>query len=157
MTTYASSSKEGALAFGPLVVPAAGGKQQQRTIGAQFLHSQFMGAGFRTTPYVNLPGATVLARSSSGAATSDIVALSLGGNPFLAVDDSKWTLEGSSEMVWNARGTTHRFKTQAWARVVGLRQEGLPNALGQYTFNSLADFASNRASSTQTQIQRGGA
>ena len=162
LTTYASSSKEGALAFGPLVAPAAGGKQQQRTIGAQFLHSQFMGAGYRTlmqnrlaissvrdrtTPYVNLPGATVLARSSSDAAVSDVVALSLGGNPFLAVNDSKWTLEGSNEMVWNARGTKHRFKTQAWARVDGLRQEGLPNALGQYTFNSLADFASNRASS----------
>jgi hypothetical protein len=162
LTTYASSSKEGALAFGPLVAPAAGGKQQQRTMGAQFLQSQFMGAGYRTlmqnrlaissvrdqtSPYVNLPGATVLARSSSDAASSDVVALSLGGNPFLAVDDSKWTLEGSNEMVWNAQGTKHRFKTQAWGRVDGLRQEGLPNALGQYTFNSLADFASNRASS----------
>lgn len=162
LTTYASTAKEGALAFGPLVAPAAGGKQQQRTMGAQFLHSQFMGAGYRTlmqnrlavssvheqtSPYVNLPGATVLARSSSDAATSDVVALSLGGNPFLAVDDRKWTLEGSNEMVWNAQGTKHRFKTQAWGRVDGLQQDGLPNALGQYTFNSLADFSENRPSS----------
>ena len=169
LTTYASTAKEGALAFGPLVAPAAGGKQQQRTIGAQFLHSQFMGAGYRTlmqnrlaissvreqtSPYVRLPGATVLARSSSDAATSDVVALSLGGNPFLAVDDRKWTLEGSNEMVWNAQGTKHRFKTQAWGRVDGLQQDGLPNALGQYTFNSLADFAGNRPSSyTRTLAQ----
>lgn len=48
LTTYASSSTEGALAFGPLVAPAAGGEQRQRTMGAQFLHSQFMGAGYRT-------------------------------------------------------------------------------------------------------------
>src|SRR5207237_477873 len=40
-----------------------------------------------------------------------------------------------------------RFKAMAWGRLDGVRQQGANNALGSYTFNSLADFAANRASS----------
>jgi len=47
LTTYAWSSKEGALAFGPLVAPAASGAQQQRTGGTQFMNGQYKGAGYR--------------------------------------------------------------------------------------------------------------
>lgn len=162
LTTYLANSKEGALAFGPLSTPGAGGKQSQNTMGAQFLQSQFIGAGYytlmqnrlaasrvreRTSPYLTMPGATVLARSSSDAATSDVVALQLGGNPFLATDDTRWTIEGANEMVWNAQGRRHRFKTSAWMRADGLTQEGQPNALGAYTFMSLADLEANRPAS----------
>ncbi len=169
LTTYFVNNQEGALSFGPLVAPAAGGKQNQNTLGLQFLQSQFVGSGYRMlmqnrfaasqvrdrmSPYVALPGATVLARSSSDAATSDVVALSLGGNPFMAMNDTRTTLEGSNEMVWNAAGRRHRFKTQVWGRADGLQQEGQPNALGQYTFNSLEDFAASRASSySRTLVQ----
>lgn len=164
LTSFASRNDEGALGFGPLNSPGAGGKQTQQTYGGQLLQSRYVGKGFytlmqnrlaasrvreRTTPYLALPGATVLARSSSDAATSDVVALQLGGNPFMATDDTRWTVEGSNEMVWNAQGRKHRFKTSAWARGDGLTQEGQPNALGSYTFMSLADFAANRPASYQ--------
>ena len=48
----------------------------------------------------------------------------------------------------------------AWGRGDGLRQEGASNALGSYTFSSLADFAAGRASSysrTLVQPERSGA
>jgi hypothetical protein len=169
LTTYLGNSKEGALGFGPLVAPAAGGKQSQQTMGAQLLQARYIGQGFftlmqnrlaasrvreRTTPYLAVPGATVLARSSSDAATSDIVALNLGGNPFLAVDDTRWTVEGANEMVWNAQGRAHRFKTSVWARGDGLTQEGMPNALGAYTYNSIADLAANRPASYSRLVQQ---
>lgn len=159
LTTYFGRSSEGALGFGPLAAPAASGKSVQQTLGAQFLQSRYIGAGYytlmqnrlaasrvtdRTSPYLNTPGATVLARSASDAATTDVVALSLGGNPFLAVDDARWTVEGANEMIWNAQGRTHRFKTSVWGRGDGLTQNGLPNALGAYTYNSIADLAANR-------------
>lgn len=159
LTTYAAGSREGALAFGPLATPSAGGRQSQQTMGMQFVQSQYVGAGYftlmqnrfaasrvreQTSPYRFLPGATVLARSASDAATSDVVALQLGGNPFLATDDTRWTLEGANEMTWNARGRRHRFKTSVWGRADGLTQEGQPNALGSYTFMSLADLEANR-------------
>ncbi|AMW06320.1 carboxypeptidase-like regulatory domain-containing protein [Gemmatimonas phototrophica] len=167
LTTFASRSNEGALGFGPLSAPGNGGEQSQNTMGAQLLQSRYVGPGFftlmqnrlaasrvrdRTTPYLNIPGATVLARSASDAATSDVVALQLGGNPFMATDDSRWTVEGANEMVWNAGGRKHRFKTSAWVRGDGLTQEGLPNAQGSYTFNSLADLAANRPASYQRTI-----
>lgn len=164
LTSFASRTSEGALGFGPLSSPGAGGEQTQQTIGGQLLQSRFVGAGYytlmqnrlaasrvreRTSPYLALPGATVLARSASDAATSDVVALQLGGNPFMATDDTRWTVEGANEMVWNAQGRQHRFKTSAWVRADGLTQEGLPNALGSYTFMSLEDFAANRPASYQ--------
>jgi hypothetical protein len=52
-------------------------------------------------------------------------------------------------MVWNAQGRKQRFKTSAWVRGDGLTQEGLPNAFGNYTYNSLADLAANRPASYQ--------
>ncbi|MFN9201647.1 MAG: carboxypeptidase-like regulatory domain-containing protein [Gemmatimonas sp.] len=169
LTSYVANSNEGALGFGPLTSPSAGGRQSQQTMGVQFVHSQYVGAGYTTlmenrlaasrvreqvTPYRLLPGATVLARSSSDAATSDVVPLQLGGNPFLDTDDTRWTLEGANEMVWNARGRTHRFKTSVWGRADGLTQQGQPNALGAYTFMSIADLQANRpAAYTRTITQ----
>ena len=169
LTTYATGSRDGAVGFGPLVAPAAGGSQNERAIGALFLYSQYLGplnnwlmqnrigaSQVRNTsaPYLGAPGASVLVRSASDAASNDVAVLQLGGNPWLATDDTRWTLEGSNELIWNARGSKHRFKTQLWARGDGLAQRGLPNALGQYTFNSLQDFASNRpASYTRTLAQ----
>lgn len=172
LTTYASGVREGALGFGPLAAPASGGEQSERTFGGQFMHSQFVGPGYMvltqnrlgysrvhqtTSPYLDVPGATVLVRSASDAAANDVAALQLGGNPWLATDDTRWTLEGSNETIWNARGTKHRFKSQFWFRGDGLAQTGRPNAFGQYTFNSLADFEANRPSSysrTLTQPDR---
>ncbi|MEQ1694193.1 MAG: hypothetical protein ABMA00_23100, partial [Gemmatimonas sp.] len=172
LTTYATDTKEGALGFGPLVAPVSGGEQSERTMGLQLVHGQYFGVGNHvltqnrlgvsrvrqtTAPYLDAPGATVLVRSASDAATSDVATLQLGGNPWLATDDTRWTLEGSNETIWNARGSKHRFKTQAWFRGDGLTQIGRPNSLGQYTFNSLADFEANRPSSysrTLTQPDR---
>jgi len=169
LTTYASDTKEGALGFGPLAAPAAGGRNHEQSLGMQFVHSQFIGSGHyvltqnrfaasqttqRTSPYLALPGATVLVRSASDAAASDVASLTLGGNPWLATDDTRWIVEGSNETTWNARGTKHRFRTQLWGRADGLKQEGLPNSIGQYSYNSLADFAINRpASYTRTLAQ----
>ncbi|MES2522687.1 MAG: carboxypeptidase-like regulatory domain-containing protein [Gemmatimonadota bacterium] len=169
LTTYASYTREGAIGFGPLSSPAAGGKSSDRVVGAQFYHTTYVGAlrnvmlqnrlalsdvRQQVSPYQSLPGATVLVRSASDAAASDVAVLSLGGNSRLATDDRRWTAEGSSEAIWMQRGSRHRFKSQAWARADGLTQEGEPNRLGQYTFNSLADFAANRPSSYSRTIEQ---
>jgi hypothetical protein len=169
LTTYLSRTKDGALSYGPLVAPAAGGEQTDLTYGAQFLHSQFVGPGYfalmqnrigysqvhqTTSPYLNAPGASVLVRSASDAAANDIATLQLGGSPWLVTDDRRWTVEASNEFIRNARGSKHRLKSQVWFRADGLEQVGKPNALGQYTFNSLQDFANNTPSSySRTLVQ----
>ena len=61
--------------------------------------------------------------------------------------------------MWNAGGRRHRFKALLSGRADGLRQEGISNELGVFSFNSIADFAAGRPASfsrTLSQPQRSG-
>ncbi|MBC8090177.1 MAG: carboxypeptidase regulatory-like domain-containing protein [Phycisphaerae bacterium] len=162
LTTFASYSQDAAVGFAPLSSPASGGERRDQTLGAQFVHNTFIGAGRRTLmetrlaasrvqgstdAYRETPGATVFVRSQTLDGQSDVSALTLGGSPFLANNNSQWTIEGANESIWNARGTRHRFKALAWARGDASTQENITNAFGSYTFNSLADLSANRPSS----------
>ena len=173
LTTLVGVTRDGAIGFGPLAAPAAAGERRERTLGAQLTFGAFVGPGHRVltesrvaasgvrtevAPYRALPSANVLVRSALAGADNDITNLVLGGSTVATTDD-RWTLEGSNETGWNANGRRHRYKAMAWGRVDGLRQEGANNALGSYSFNSLADFAANRASSysrTLSQPDRSG-
>ncbi len=169
LTTYLSTLREGALGYGPLAAPAAGGENKNNTMGVQFMHSQYVGKANnaltqnrlalsrvkqRTSPYQELPSASVLVRSITDASTSDIASLSLGGNSWLATNDASWTAEGSNETIWMARGSRHRFKSQAWFRADGLNQTGISNERGSFTYNSLQDFADNKPSSYSRTVQQ---
>jgi hypothetical protein len=173
LTSYLGVTKDGAIGFGPLTAPAAAGERRERTLGAQLTFGAFVGPGHRVltetriaasgvhtdvAPYRALPSANVQVRSALGA-TGAITNLTLGGSNSSTTDD-RWTIEGSNEAGWNANGRRHRFKGMLWGRADGLRQEGANNALGSYTFSSLADFDAGRASSysrTLVQPERSGA
>ena len=174
LTSFVGITKDGAIGFGPLTAPAAAGERRERTLGAQLTLGAFVGPGHRVltetrlaasgvhtdvAPYRALPSANVQVRSALAGATDGISNLTLGGSNSATVED-RWTIEGSNETAWNANGRRHRFKAMAWGRGDGLRQEGASNALGSYTFSSLADFAAGRASSysrTLDQPERSGA
>lgn len=161
LSTYLGYRKEGALGFAALAAPSAAGERTETTIGAQLTHGAFVGPGDRVLtetrfaigdtrtevdPYRNIPGASVLLRSDNGADAQDLASIALGGSAMGSKDD-RWTAELSNETIWNAIGRRHRFKAMAWGRADGLRREGSGNALGTFTFNSLADFENNRPSS----------
>jgi hypothetical protein len=115
--------------------------------------------GTQVSPYRSLPGANIVVRSNETSASTDVTGLTLGGGSSLATDDSRWTAEGANETAWNAGGRRHRFKSLLWARADGLRQEGVPNQLGTFAFNSIADFAAGTPASftrTLTQPERSG-
>jgi hypothetical protein len=174
LTSFVGVTKDGAIGFGPLTAPAAAGERRERTLGAQLTLGAFVGAGRRVltetrlaasgvhtdvAPYRALPSANVQVRSALAGATDAITSITLGGANSATVED-RWTVEGSNETAWNANGRRHRFKAMVWGRGDGLRQEGAANALGSYTFSSLADFAAGRASSysrTLEQPERSGA
>jgi len=174
LTSFVGVTKDGAIGFGPLTAPAAAGERRERTLGAQLTLGAFVGPGHRVltetrlaasgvrtelAPYRALPSANVYVRSTLGGASDAITSVTLGGSNSATTDD-RWTLEGSNETAWNANGRRHRFKAMVWGRADGLRQEGASNALGGYSFNSLADFAAGRASSysrTLVQPERSGA
>jgi len=173
LTTLVGVTRDGAIGFGPLAAPAAAGERRERTLGSQLTLGAFIGPGHRVltesriaasavrtevAPYRALPSANVLVRSALAGTDQDITNLVLGGSAVATTDD-RWTLEASNETGWNANGRRHRFKAMVWGRLDGLRQEGANNALGSYTFNSLADFAANNASSysrTLSQPDRSG-
>lgn len=173
-TSYLGSTSDGALGFGPLSAPSAAGERRERTLGGQLTLGDYVGAGQRVltetrlaaskvhtqvTPYRELPGASVLLRSSTLEGNNDITNVTLGGGSFLGTDDARWTIEGGNETMWNARGKRHRFKASLWGRVDGLRQESSANRLGTFSFNSIADLEAGRPSSfsrTLTQPVRSG-
>jgi hypothetical protein len=173
LTSYVGFTKEGALGFGPLAAPSSAGERRERTLGAQLTLGSYVGPGNRVLtetriaasavrtevePYRNLPGASVLVRSTleEGA---DVTSVTLGGGSSFATDDSRWTAEAANETIWNARGRKHRFKALAWARADGLEQQAISNSLGTFTFNSIDDFQSGRPASfsrTLTQPMKSG-
>ena len=152
-----------------MTAPSASGERNERAAGVQFSARDYAGQGRRVLtetrasasgvwtngdPYQALPAASVLVRSPTLDARSDVTSLSVGGNPFLQSGESRWSAEGGNETSWNARGTHHRFKASLWARGDGLRQDPTGNLLGSYAFNSIADLAAGRpASYSRTLVQ----
>lgn len=169
LTTYAGYTRDGALGFGPTSAPSTSGELREKTFGGQLTLGTFVGEGRRiltetrlaastvstqVSPYRSLPGANIVVRSTALDASTDVTGLALGGGSYLSTDDSRWTAEGANETAWNAGGKRHRFKSLLWARADGLRQDGIPNQLGTFAFNSIADFAAgNPASFTRTLSQ----
>jgi hypothetical protein len=175
LTSYLGYTRDGALGFGPLSAPSAAGERNERTLGGQLTWGRFYGPGGRVlsetriaasgvhtevTPYRQQPGATVLVRSTTPDASTDVSSLILGGGSSFASDQSRWTAEGANETIWNASGRRHRFKALLYGRADGEREQGVSNALGSFTFNSLADLAAGRPASfsrTLSQPERDGA
>lgn len=169
LTSYVGFTKDGALGFGPLSAPSTSGERRERTLGAQLTLGRYVGAARRilnetrfavggvkttVTPYRALPSANILVRSSALDAGTDVTGVSLGGGSSLATDDSRWTVEGANETIWNAVGRRHRFKALLWARADGLHQQGIANQFGTFSYNSIEDFAAARpATFTRTLSQ----
>jgi hypothetical protein len=169
LTTYVGVTRDGALGFAPLAAPSAAGERRERTMGAQLTLGSYVGEGRRTltetrlgasgvrtdvTPYRAIPAASVLVRSDAGGGTPDVAGVTLGGGVYLPAADRRWTLEGGNETFWNAVGTRHRFKASLWGRADGLRQEGIPNELGTFSFNSIEDLEAGTASSFTRTLSR---
>ena len=169
LTTFLGVTHDGALNFGPLTAPSAAGERRERTIGGQLTLGVYVGKGRRTltetriaasgvstdvSPYRAIPAANVLVRSDVEGDTPDVTGVTLGGGVYLPTHDRRWTAEAGNETFWNAVGTRHRFKASLWARADGLRQEGIANALGSFSFNSIQDLAQGNASSFTRTLSR---
>ncbi|HEX2781366.1 MAG TPA: carboxypeptidase-like regulatory domain-containing protein [Gemmatimonadaceae bacterium] len=163
LLTYAGFTKSGALGFGPLTVPGAGGEQRDRTLGVQLLIGEYLGAlrntlnetrfaasqvSTRSSPYLTLPGASVLVRSQGIDPTTDVdvTGVSLGGGSMFS-DEKRWTLEGANDSYWYRRGSRHRLRTQLWGRADGLSQAGAGNRFGTFSYASIGDLAAGQPSS----------
>ena len=167
-------TQDGAIGFGPLTAPAAAGERRERTLGAQLTFGAFVGPGHRVLTETRIAAsgvhtdvapyrrAAVGERAGAlGARRVDRRDLEPHARRLEQRDDGRPMDVGGIERDRVERERPeHRFKAMVWGRADGLRQEGASNALGGYTFNSLADFAAGRASSysrTLVQPERSGA
>lgn len=159
LTGIAGRTAQGALGYGPLSAAGAGGERTTRTLGGQLSYFDFVGPGRRvyaqtrlganrvttaTTPYLDLPGATVLVGSTNAEGAADVTAVALGGRPQFVGGRTVIIAEAGQDVTWMAGGRRHRFKLAAWGRRDALAGDGVPNALGTYGYQSLADLAANR-------------
>jgi hypothetical protein len=165
VTMYGRWSRTQPLAESPTATPGHTGERWQGTGQIQALYSAFFGDDYltetksaltlsraRATPYLQLPDGSVLVSSDFGDGTGGVSALRFGGNGSLDSDVRTWTWETTSELqLYPPSYSRHRVKLTGDSRFDGYDSEAVPNRLGSFTFNSLADLAANRpASFTRT-------
>ncbi|MEP6621853.1 MAG: carboxypeptidase-like regulatory domain-containing protein [bacterium] len=98
------------------------------------------------TPYLRLPNGNVLVSSQLPDGSSGASALAFGGNASLESEDTQWNWDTRTDYLWYAR-PLHRVKVTAGSKVDGYQSHASGNALGSYSYASLADLSANRPSS----------
>ena len=157
-TLFAKYSQAEAQSLGPTVAPSFAGKSTSGLFGVQGIYSRYFGkdgdyvsettSGVSVntnsgTPYINLPGGSVLIASDAG-----LGALSFGGNSALTSDAHSWTWEtiNQTNLLFKGRSSMP-VKIYLQSRFDGFDQSLAANRLGRFGFNSLADLAANTPSS----------
>ncbi|MEP6491473.1 MAG: carboxypeptidase-like regulatory domain-containing protein [bacterium] len=160
VTMYGTWTRTQPLAVSPTSTPGHTGERRQGMGQIQALYSAFFGDDYltetrssvtvsraRSTPYLDLPDASVIVSSNFADGTGGVSALRFGGNGALDSDVRTWTWETTSELQLYPPGRSrHRVKISADSRFDGFDSQVVPNRLGSFTFNSLADLAANRPS-----------
>ena len=99
------------------------------------------------SPYSNLPNAQVLVNSDFPDGTSSVGQVSFGGNPFIGTSGRTLGLNASNQLSWFSRNNKHRIKFTSEIRQDSYERDQTTNALGTFTFTSLADLDANRPAS----------
>ncbi len=144
---------------GTLSLPQTGGTQSDwgggimatfsSVLKNRFLHEA---KGYLSTsrrdavPFVTLPAGRVqVASDLTSDNTRGITTLTLGGNTGLPTNGVTNAFQGTDEISWLTPG--HRFKLGGLFDISTFRQDQTTNRYGTYTFNTLADFEQNKATS----------
>jgi len=160
LTAYGDWTRRGAVGRGVTGTPAHAGASDRRVgfLGVDW--SRYLRSGALATvrtgvsadratgaPDLALPDGRVrVASDLPDAAASGLATLSFGGNGALRTDARRWTWESAAELeVAPAAYAAHRVKLAGDVRLDGFADRASPDALGTFTFNSLADLAANRA------------
>ncbi|HEV8410116.1 MAG TPA: hypothetical protein VGQ30_06385, partial [Gemmatimonadaceae bacterium] len=161
LTAYAKLARTQGLALGPASTGASAGESSLGIGSLQGEWSTYFAADHladirssitysknAATPYVNLPSGQVLVASAFPDGTGGTADLQFGGNPILRTATQRWTWESIGDLQLYSPGLVmHKVRVTGDIRYdAGSRDDGT-NALGTYSFNSLADFQANRPSS----------
>src|SRR5262249_14486120 len=98
-------------------------------------------------PYTMLPDARVLVTSQLVDGSTGLASLGFGGNASLPRSSRVSGAELTNQTSWNSLDNKHRWRVTAAARIDRLDQTSGGNALGTFTYNSIADIQANRPAS----------
>jgi hypothetical protein len=161
LTAYARLARSGAVSMAPTATPAHSGKSAQDIGSLQAQYSTFFGndyladarSSFTVTrnqinPYLAVPEARVRVESDFADDAGAVASLQFGGNSGLAGNSKQWTWENATDIQFYASGTPrHRVKLSGDLRLDGYSQTASANSLGTFSYNSLADLATNSVAS----------
>jgi hypothetical protein len=109
----------------------------------------------RASPYTNLPDARVLVTSQLADGSTGLTSLLFGGNSGLPRHSRVSGTEFWNQTSWNSVSNAHRWRLTLNARLDALEQTQGANALGTFTYNSIADVQANRPASFARSFARG--
>jgi hypothetical protein len=148
-------------------LPAASGERTNGSGGVQLRHTNFYGIflsetnlGFNASrnaasPYVVLPGGSVLINSTFDDGTNGVNTVAFGGSPFLNTTQTTSTAAFTNQLSWFSLNNRHRLKLTTELRRDGYSNDLTANQYGTFRFNSLADLEADRpASFTRTLLPR---
>jgi hypothetical protein len=99
------------------------------------------------TPYLRIPDARVLLTSQLADGSTSLSSLVFGGNSGLPRYTRTSGVEFYNQTSWNSPSNAHRWRLTLDGHVDQLRQTQGANALGTFTYNSIADVEANRPAS----------
>jgi hypothetical protein len=103
------------------------------------------------SPYLELPGGSVLVPSDFPDGTSGVQAIQFGGTS-LRSTGTTGSLDLRNQLSWFSLDNRHRVKLEAELRRDLWSQEQASNLLGTFTYNSLADLEAGRPASFTRQL-----
>ena len=151
-------SKQSNARLGVLSVPESGGDANTSGGGAMLTATSRLGQFINEArvyssidsragdPYQDIPTGRVVVASALDDGRNAVSTLQFGGNPSLPQRTRTSMTEASNELSWLSPEAAHRVKLGGLLTVDRMRQGSFANQFGTFTFNSLADFASNQPS-----------
>ncbi|HYV97505.1 MAG TPA: carboxypeptidase-like regulatory domain-containing protein [Gemmatimonadaceae bacterium] len=104
-------------------------------------------SGNGTEPYLRMPSGTVRVNSTLDDGTAAIKPLSFGGNPQGDQKSRSKSVDFLNTMTWYSGNNHHVLKMTTGLRNEWYSNDIIPNQLGSFSFNSLADLDAGRAAS----------
>ncbi|MEK7402410.1 MAG: carboxypeptidase regulatory-like domain-containing protein [Gemmatimonadota bacterium] len=138
-----------------LALPTHAGEQASSGAGAMVTLSSVLGNflnegrvffsadGRNTAPYLETPEGRVRISSQLSTGAIGVSTLDFGGNTGMPTESQSDQLEVTEELSWLSSSGAHRFKLGALFNHTGFSTANQNNRFGSFTFNSLADLASN--------------
>lgn len=155
---YARVARNSPLGVDPLALSTHAGQSLQQIGVGQFFWSRYLHNRDylttaktavsvkvdRSTPFLRIPSGNILVSSDFADLPGAITSVSFGGNSPIDQETRNWTWETTSNTRFYAKSRSpHRIDLNADSRIDGYASQSAGNSGGTFSYNSLADFATN--------------